>query len=126
MTASARPSRRKSATSILPNSVDGIPGFLTRKTETDISMDAGKTLVISGLLNLTARNNVEKLWGFGDLPVFGRFFRDKVTDVTDRELVIFVTPTVYDEHSELNQSMVRKQQEDVEAYMERVDLQILE
>jgi len=109
--------------------VDGIPGFLTRRTATEVSMNAGETLVISGLLDQQAAKDVEKLAGFGDLPVFGRFFRNKNVRNVERELVIFVTPTVFDAHSEINQAYIRRREENIEAFKEAVDeedFQILE
>lgn len=101
--------------------VDGIPGFLSRKTETDISMNAGETLVISGLLDQQAAKDVEKLAGLGDLPIFGTFFRNKNVRKVDRELVIFVTPRVFDAHSELNQSLLRRREDNINEFKEAID-----
>ena len=98
--------------------VDGIPGFLTRRTSTEVSMNAGETLVISGLLDKQSSKDTEKLAGLGDLPIFGTFFRNNNVNEVDRELVIFVTPTVYDADSELNQAYLRRRQENIEAYEE--------
>lgn len=109
--------------------VDGIPGFLTRKTSTEVSMNAGETLVISGLLNKQSSKDTEKLAGLGDIPILGTFFRNNNVNVVDRELVIFVTPTVYDAHSELNQAYIRRRQENIDAYnaaLEKRDFLILE
>ncbi len=109
--------------------VDGIPGFLTRKTETDISMNAGETLVISGLLDQQASKDVDKLAGFGDIPILGVFFRNKNIRNVERELVIFVTPTVFDAHSEINQAYLRRREENINKFKEAIgepDLQILE
>ncbi|MFT4564837.1 MAG: pilus assembly protein CpaC [Gammaproteobacteria bacterium] len=110
-------------------SVNGIPGFLTRKTETDISMNAGETLVISGLLDQQASKDTEKLAGLGDIPILGVFFRNKNVRNVERELVIFVTPTVFDAESELNQSYLRRREDNIKQFKESVgepDLQILE
>jgi pilus assembly protein CpaC len=109
--------------------VNGIPGFLTRKTETDISMNAGETLVISGLLDQQASKDLEKLAGFGDIPILGVFFRNKNIRNVERELVIFVTPTVFDAQSELNQAHLRRREDNINQFKESVDepdLQILE
>ena len=109
--------------------VDGIPGFLTRKTSTEVSMNAGETLVISGLLDQQASKDIEKLAGFGDIPLLGRLFRNKNIRNVERELVIFVTPTVFDAHSEINQAYIRRRDENIERFKEAVDepdLQILE
>ena len=109
--------------------VDGIPGFLTRKTATEVSMNAGETLVISGLLDQQSSKDTEKLAGLGDIPILGTFFRNKNIRNVERELVIFVTPTVFDAHSELNQAFIRRRQQNIDAFKEAVnepDLQILE
>lgn len=109
--------------------VNGIPGFLTRKTETDISMNAGETLVISGLLDQQASKDMEKLAGFGDIPILGVFFRNKNVRNVERELVIFVTPNVFDAQSELNQAHLRRRTDNINQFKENIDepdLQILE
>jgi len=109
--------------------VDGIPGFLSRKTATEVSMNAGETLVISGLLDQQSSKDTEKLAGFGDIPVLGVFFRNKNVRNVERELVIFVTPTVFDAHSEINQAYLRRREDNINAYKEAVDepdLQILD
>jgi len=96
--------------------VNGIPGFLTRKTSTEVSMNAGETLVISGLLDKSSSRDTEKLAGFGDIPILGTFFRNNNHREIDRELVIFVTPTVYDAHSELNKAYIRRSEENIDEY----------
>lgn len=109
--------------------VDGIPGFLTRKTSTEVSMNAGETLVISGLLDQQAAKDIEKLAGFGDIPILGRLFRNNNVRNVERELVIFVTPTVFDAHSEINQAYIRRREENIQRFKDAVDepdFQILE
>ncbi len=109
--------------------VDGIPGFLTRKTQTDISMNAGETLVISGLLDQQVSKDIDKLAGFGDIPILGVFFRNKNIRNVERELVIFVTPTVFDADSEINQAFLRRREESIQKFKDAIDepdLHILE
>ena len=92
-------------------------------------MNAGETLVISGLLDQQAAKDIEKLAGFGDIPILGRLFRNNNVRNVERELVIFVTPTVFDAHSELNQAYLRRRDENIAAFKEAVDepdFQILE
>ena len=92
-------------------------------------MNAGETLVISGLLDKQSAKDTEKLAGLGDIPILGTFFRNNNVNVVDRELVIFVTPTVYDAHSELNQAYIRRRQENIDAFdaaLEKRDFLILE
>jgi pilus assembly protein CpaC len=57
--------------------VRDIPGFLTRKTATDVSMRPGETLVMSGLINHEVSKDVNKLKVLGDVPILGSLFRSK-------------------------------------------------
>lgn len=106
--------------------VQGIPGFLTRKTETDISMRAGDTLVISGLVNQDSGEDLSKLKFFGDLPIFGPLFRSTNFRNRKSELVIFVTPTVVDAADEKNKQRVERQRELLEKYKSAVDSEQIE
>ncbi len=106
--------------------VQGIPGFLTRKTETDISMRAGDTLVISGLVNQDSGEDLSKLAFFGDLPVFGPLFRSTNFRNRKSELVIFVTPTVVDASDEKNKQRIERQRSLLERYKSAVDSEQIE
>ncbi len=109
--------------------VQGIPGFLTRKTETDISMRAGETLVMSGLLNQDAGEDVTKLWMLGDIPILGQLFRSTNYRNRQSELVIFVTPQVITAESEENKRRVGRRDVLLERFKETIsseDIQIIE
>jgi pilus assembly protein CpaC len=106
--------------------VQGIPGFLTRKTETDISMRAGETLVISGLVNQDAAEDLSKLKFFGDIPVLGALFRSTNFRNRKSELVIFVTPTVVDATDEANRARMAKQNDLVRRFKAAVDSEDIE
>lgn len=82
--------------------VQGIPGLFSRKTSSDISMRAKETLVIAGLLNETAQNGIDNVKWLGHLPILGPLFRSKNFLSEKTELVIFVTPQVYDASSSVN------------------------
>jgi len=84
------------------NAVNNIPGVLTRKTSTDVSLRAGQTLVIAGLVNDLVTKNMNKVKWLGDLPVLGPLFRSKEFINKRTDLVIFITPTVYDASSPTN------------------------
>lgn len=110
-------------------SVGDTPGFLTRRTTADISMRAGETLVLSGLINQEISEDVTGLWGLSEIPVLGALFRSK--DFRDRktELVIFVTPYLYDAGSKRNVDAIARRQrllEDFEQDIGRASLEILD
>lgn len=90
------------------NAVDGVPGFKTRSTETDINMKDGETLVISGLMNSELNESTDKVKWLGDLPIIGRFFRSKFSSGAKTELVIFVTPSIIDSKHEINHEEISR------------------
>ncbi len=94
------------------------PGFITRRTSTDVRMKDGETLVMSGLIDRKLSENVTKLPFLGDLPIIGAFFRNTVVDNDDNDLVIFVTPTVIENDvvSQHNQNLIDKRQKMIDSY----------
>ena len=75
-------------------SVGGTPGLLTRRAQTELTVQSGKTIVISGLLSSQSGNDSHAIPGLGRLPIIGRFFRSDAQRKELTELVIFVTPEV--------------------------------
>lgn len=90
------------------NSVNGIPGISTRRTNTDVSLKAEQTLVIAGLVKDEAGKNYNKVKWLGDVPVLGELFKSKSFQNKQTELVIFITPYIYDAASELNRKELEK------------------
>lgn len=77
-------------------SVLGAPGFLTRKTKTHMNVMSGQTIIIAGLLTQEHRTDVRFIPGLANLPFIGEFFQSKNFSKEERQLVIFVTPTLVD------------------------------
>jgi len=94
------------------------PGFITRRTSTDVRMTDGETLVMSGLIDRKLSENVTKLPFLGDLPIIGAFFRNTITDNDDNDLVIFVTPTVIENDvvSQHNQNLIDKRRKMIDSF----------
>jgi len=82
-------------------SVQGAPGLLTRRAQTQVNVRSGETIVISGLLSSDSSKDVDKLPGVGNLPVIGHFFRARNARNSVSELVIFVTPEIVQPHGQL-------------------------
>jgi pilus assembly protein CpaC len=74
----------------------GGPALLTRRTKTEFNVRTGETIVLSGLLQRTTGNDIDKIPFLGDLPVLGALFRSKRFQNKETELVVFVTPTIVD------------------------------
>ena len=80
-------------------SVNGAPGLLTRRAQTEVNVRSGETIVISGLLSSNSSSARNMIPGLGRLPVIGKLFGSDETRETVGELVIFVTPEVIEPDS---------------------------
>ena len=100
--------------------IDGIPGFLTRKTSADVSMRSGETLVISGLINQQASKDISRLKYLSDIPILGELFKSKTFRDNKSELVIFVTPTVFDSESDLNKAELERRKNGVKQAVDAI------
>lgn len=90
--------------------VQGVPGFQTRRVETELNVKVGETIVISGLINREASKAVDKMPVLGDIPVLGKLFRSDGFRGNQTELVIFVTPRIVTPDSAENQEQLQQGQ----------------
>ncbi len=104
-------------------SVQGIPGFLSRRAQADLSMKNGETIVISGLMNSTLSKDTTGVKYLRSIPLLGALFRSKKTIDKKTELVIFVTPKVISADSRINQHGIRESKRMIESFRKRVDLE---
>jgi pilus assembly protein CpaC len=86
----------------------GMPGFLTRSTTSDISMRAGETLAISGLVSADAVNDSNGMPFLSQLPVIGHLFRSDSFRAKKSDLVIFVTPVISDPEMSPNAGLLTR------------------
>lgn len=77
-------------------SVGGVPGFTTRKTETDFSVKTGDAIVLSGLYNQSSGKDVEKVPLLGDIPLLGAMFRATNTSSQETEVYLIAVPHYHD------------------------------
>jgi general secretion pathway protein D len=73
-------------------------GFLVdrRETTTQVIVQNGQTIVISGILRAENSDIVRKIPVLGDIPLLGAIFRSKETTKNNTELLVFITPIVVD------------------------------
>lgn len=74
---------------------NGVPILSVRRSETIANVRDGQTLIVGGILSEDQREVVSKMPWLGDLPILGALFRHKEKVKDRRELMIFVTPTIY-------------------------------
>ncbi len=101
--------------------VNGIPGLITRKTSADVMLASGETLVMSGLINQEASKDISGLKFLSDIPILGALFRSKSFRDKKSELVIFVTPSVFDASSSVNTDAIDYAKEGIKGVVEAID-----
>jgi pilus assembly protein CpaC len=77
-------------------SVLGIPGFATRKTNTEMNVQSGETMVVAGLFSSEDAKTVVKVPGLGEIPILGELFKSRQFRRGETELVVLVTPQIVD------------------------------
>ncbi|WP_207921076.1 type II and III secretion system protein family protein [Burkholderia pyrrocinia] len=84
----------------------GYPGFLTRRASSEISLRAGETMAISGLISADALTDTSRLPFLSKIPVIGQLFRSKSFRAKKSDLVVFVTPVISDPSQAPNTGML--------------------
>ena len=88
--------------------VNSFPGFLTRRASASVNVMSNQTIVLSGLMQANGSENVSEVPWLGKIPVLGKLFSSEDYQAARSELVIFVTPTVFDVESPVNQQLIER------------------
>jgi len=100
--------------------VMGVPGFLTRETETEFNVQAGDTIVLSGLVDVTTSKSMEGLPWLSRIPVLGKLFGSEGFRSGRTDLVIFVTPRIVTPGSPANIEAIERGDRMLERHREAV------
>jgi len=107
-----------------------VPGLITRRTETEVNVVAGQTIVISGLLSGENGNDLQKVKGLADIPILGALFRSKNYRNQLTELVVFVTPEVNSpensQYSDFNGAMLEKRKSVIDEIGSQLKYEIMD
>jgi type IV pilus assembly protein PilQ len=74
--------------------VDGNPYIIKKQTETNLIVQDGETIVISGLTKQRNTDNVSGVPWLKDIPVLGWLFKGEGKSESMEEVLIFITPTI--------------------------------
>ena len=85
------------------------PTIAKRSAQSSVIVNDGETMVLGGLTRNDSDETLEKVPGFGDIPLLGYFFRHKTKTNQQTSLYIFITPTVI--ATEEESAVVTKQKE---------------
>lgn len=94
--------------------VGDLPAFLSRQTETEVNLQEGETLVISGLISEDKSKTIDQLAGLGSIPIIGKLFQSKDFRERRSEMIVFVTPRYISANSPLNQRLTDRAQQRLE------------
>ncbi len=75
-------------------SAEGLPAISARKTNTEVSLLAGKTLVIGGLYQERETKSEDRFPYLGKIPVMGYLFKKESKQKNKNELVFYITPRI--------------------------------
>lgn len=73
---------------------DELPIISTKKTDTQVVIKDGSTLIIGGLISERKGETILKVPVLGDIPIINFLFRYKKLKSEKRELVVFITPRI--------------------------------
>lgn len=75
---------------------NNVPIRYVRSSDSVANVRDGQTLAIGGIMQTDTRDVEQRVPGFGKIPVIGNLFKHKEKSLTRRELMIFVTPQIFD------------------------------
>ncbi|MES1196271.1 MAG: type IV pilus secretin PilQ family protein, partial [Steroidobacter sp.] len=78
-----------------------VPSINTNNITTQVLVNDGQTVVLGGVQQTEKRNTVTKVPLLGDIPVLGNIFKSTVKTNNKDELLIFVTPKILREGSNI-------------------------
>ncbi|MDE2304324.1 MAG: type IV pilus secretin PilQ [Gammaproteobacteria bacterium] len=78
-----------------------VPSINTRQIITSVLVNDGQTVVLGGILDTTKNNSDDKVPYLGDIPVLGHLFKSTTRINNKTELLIFITPKILREGSNL-------------------------
>lgn len=79
--------------------VGGIPAILDNNAKTNVVVHNGETTVIGGLFQSNRDNQKKGIPWLQDIPILGALFKSIAKTNNEKELLIFITPTIVSKNS---------------------------
>ena len=98
-------------------SATGVPVVDTRSADTSLMLLDGQLVVMGGLRRQEKTKQVDQIPILGDLPLIGFMFRYTNTVVNNTELVVFISPHIYEEGEQIAKGAMSKYREITEKPM---------
>jgi pilus assembly protein CpaC len=71
-----------------------VPALATRRVTTEVELETGQSFVIGGLLDNRTTENLNKIPGLSNIPIFGKLFQSKSANKSNTELMVIITPEI--------------------------------
>lgn len=71
-----------------------IPGIASRKISSEVELKDGQSFAIAGLLDNRVTENLNKIPGLANIPLFGKLFQTRSQSRSKTELLVVVTPEI--------------------------------
>jgi type IV pilus assembly protein PilQ len=78
-----------------------VPSIDTRAVEAQVMVGDGQTVVLGGIYETERRETITKVPWLGDIPGVGNLFKSRSNVSNKAELLIFVTPKILSEGSNI-------------------------
>ncbi|NQU74806.1 MAG: hypothetical protein HQ546_00660, partial [Planctomycetes bacterium] len=85
----------------------GNPIFDRREVTTDVIIKDSQTIMLSGIVQQEDYEEIRKVPLLGDIPLLGKLFRSVDKGVRNRELVLFITPRVMSNETDVLEQMAK-------------------
>ncbi|MHC4855911.1 MAG: secretin N-terminal domain-containing protein, partial [Planctomycetota bacterium] len=91
---------------VLPEIINGNIATSKLDTTTHVIVQDGETIMLGGILFQNDSNIERKVPLLGDLPILGGAFKHNETEVTNNELLMFITPYVVENSAQIENSSI--------------------
>lgn len=97
-------------TQVLDSGTTIPPTLGKRDIKNKVSVPAGKTIVVGGLIQNKKTESVTKVPILGDIPLLGWFFKNKTVEYSKTNLLVFITPHIVTKEEKLEEITKQKQE----------------
>jgi pilus assembly protein CpaC len=84
----------------IPTGTVQVPGFDVRRADTTVELPSGGSIMIAGLLQSEAVQNMSGLPGINETPVIGDLLKSDSFEREESELVVIITPYLVEPYAE--------------------------
>lgn len=108
------------------NAQQGYPAFVKRFVDTQVTLQEGSTLVLSGLYKNQGSKDVRKIPLLGHIPILGELFKSRNFERGKSQLVIFITPRIVNPQHPWIRRTIRSVERRYDQYKRKIEWEIFD